>query len=131
MGIIKKAMLFSVGGICYVALELLWRGHSHSSMFVAGGSCFMLLGKLKACTPVVKALGGAGMITFVELITGLLVNRKHQVWDYRDLPLNYKGQICLPYSLLWVPVGLAGGLLYSFLDWAICSKIWKNKRGIQ
>ena len=91
----------------------------------------MLLGKLKACTPVVKALGGAGMITFVELITGLLVNRKHQVWDYRDLPLNYKGQICLPYSLLWVPVGLAGGLLYSFLDWAICSKIWKNKRGIQ
>ena len=24
-----------------------------------------------------------------------------EVWDYRDMPLNILGQVCLPYSLLW------------------------------
>lgn len=127
MVFLKRAVLFSAGGLCYVVLELLWRGYSHSSMFVAGGSCFMLLGRLRKHGPVLKALGGAGIITFVELVAGLLVNRKYQVWDYRDMPFNFKGQICLPYSLLWVPVGLAGGLLYGFLDWVICTKMGKNK----
>ena len=73
----------------------------------------MLLGRLRHKGPVVKALGGAGIITGVELVTGLLVNRSYQVWDYRGLPWNFKGQICLPYSLLWVPVGLIGSELYS------------------
>jgi hypothetical protein len=26
------------------------------------------------------------------------------VWDYSELPLNYRGQVCLYYSLLWIPV---------------------------
>ena len=42
----------------------------------------------------------------------LLVNRQHQVWDYRRLPYNYLGQICLSYSLLWVPVSLLAMGLY-------------------
>lgn len=116
MGIGKKSLLFSVGGLGYVALELLWRGRSHSSMFLAGGSCFLLLGRLQNKPPVVRALGGAGIITAVELLTGLLANRSFRVWDYRDMPLNFKGQICLPFSLLWVPVGLAGSILYGCLD---------------
>ena len=128
MGFCKKAALFSVGGACYVGLELLWRGRSHGSMFLAGGSCFMLLGKLKDKGPVVKSLGGAGIITAVELAAGLLVNRSYRVWDYRHIPFNYKGQICLPFSLLWVPVGLVGGLLYSCLDQIILPEKTGNYR---
>ena len=37
-------------------------------------------------------------------------------WDYRDFPLNLHGQICLPYTLLWVPISLGGMLLYRQLD---------------
>ena len=85
-------------------------------MFFAGGTCFLLLGTLKKQPPWVKAIAGAGIITAVELAAGLLVNRQYAVWDYRNTPLNFMGQICLPYSLLWIPVGLAGAEIYCLLD---------------
>ncbi len=118
MGLGKKLTLFCAGGLGYVGLELLWRGRSHSSMFLAGGSSFLLLGRLGQATerPAVRALGGAGIITGVELAAGLLFNRGYRVWDYRQLPYNLRGQICLPYSLLWVPVGQAGIWIYGILD---------------
>lgn len=118
MGVYKKLVLFCAGGISYVGLELLWRGRSHGSMFLAGGSSFLLLGKLgkSAKSPVVRALCGAGIITGVELAAGLLFNRGYKVWDYRRLPYNIKGQVCLPFCLLWVPVGQAGIWLYEKME---------------
>ena len=112
----KYPLLFCVGGAGYVGLELLWRGWTHRTMFFAGGTCFLLLGRLKRQPPWVKALAGAGIITAVELAAGLLVNRHYTVWDYRNLPFNFLGQISLPYCLLWVPVGFAGAELYGLLD---------------
>ena len=116
MGLLKKLFLFTFGGCAYVTLELLWRGRSHGSMFFAGGSCFMLLGKLHHTEPKLpipaQAAVGSGIITGVELLTGLLVNRDYGVWDYRKMPMNYHGQVCLPYSLLWIPVSLCAMVLY-------------------
>ena len=111
-------MLFSLGGAGYMGLELLWRGWSHGSMFLAGGSCFLLLGafsKSKHPLPV-KAAMGAGAVTAVELLAGLLVNRDYSVWDYRTMPLNFHGQVCLPFTLLWLPVSVGGMLLYKIVD---------------
>ena len=89
-------------------------------MFLAGGTCFLLLGKLRRTNPPLplplQAIAGAGIITSVELLAGLLVNRDYHVWDYRDAPFNYYGQICLPFSLLWIPVSLGAMLLYETLD---------------
>lgn len=111
--------MFLMGGTGYVGLEFLWRGRSHISMFLAGGICFLLLGKLEEVKPrlpmALRCLVGAGIITFVELAAGLLANRDYRVWDYRQLPFNYHGQICLVYSLLWVPVSFGAMLLYRLL----------------
>ena len=109
---------FLLGGSAYVGLELLWRGRSHASMFFAGGTCFLLLGKIdRTGLPLpLKTLAGAGAVTAVELVAGLLVNRSYTVWDYRHMPMNFRGQICLPYSLLWIPVSTAGLLLHHALD---------------
>ena len=114
MKIARNFGAFALGGSVYVGLELLWRRRSHVSMFCAGGISFLLLGKLREIRlpEIVKPVAGAGMITLVELLTGLLVNRDHQVWDYRKLPLNYRGQICLPFTLLWIPVSVLGMDLY-------------------
>ena len=118
MGYLKKTALFTLGGSAYVGLELLWRGRSHGSMFLAGGSCFLLLGSLrKLGLPLLfRAIAGSGVITGVELLSGLLFNRDYRVWDYRNLPLQFKGQICLPYSLLWMPLSLGAMELYRHLD---------------
>ena len=101
-----------------MGLELLWRRRSHVSMFAAGGISFLLLGKLRESKlpEPAKPVAGAGMITLVELITGLLVNQDHQVWDYRKLPANYRGQICLPFSLLWIPLSSLGMGLYGLTE---------------
>ena len=112
----KFPLFFCAGGLGYMGLELLWRGWTHGAMFFAGGTSFLLLGTLKNQPPWVKALAGAGIITAVELAAGLLVNREFQVWDYRNVPLNLRGQICLPYCLLWVPVGFAGAEIYRLWD---------------
>lgn len=114
----KHTFLFCVGGLCYVGLEYLWRGWSHFSMFLAGGTCFLLLGKLcRAATRlplVIQGILGSGIITAVELVTGLLVNSQFTIWDYRQMPLNFLGQICLPYSLLWIPISCLAIKLYGF-----------------
>lgn len=42
--LIKYLILFLIGGFVYISIELLWRGHTHWSMFILGGVCFILLG---------------------------------------------------------------------------------------
>ena len=120
MVILKKTALFTVGGLGYVGLELLWRGYSHSSMFLAGGSCFLMLGKLDQLLDkkglLFRGVAGAGVVTAVELMAGLLANRHYTVWDYREMPLNVMGQICLPFTLAWIPVSLGGMYLYRCLN---------------
>ena len=116
-------MLFFLGGAGYVLLELLYRGRSHYSMFLAGGVCFLLLGKLEEVEPrlpgVIRPLVGAGIITTVELAAGLIFNRDYAVWDYRGIPGNFCGQICPLYSLLWLPTAWAAARLYRLVTRAV------------
>ena len=112
----KVCALFALGGCTYVGLEKLWRGRSHGSMFLAGGTGFLLLGaigkKLPRVPRTLRAVMGGGAITAVELATGWIFNRRWQVWDYRGIPGNYLGQICPAYSALWIPLAAAGEVLY-------------------
>ncbi len=113
----KFSLLFYLGGMCYAGLELLWRGFTHWSMFLLGGLCFVLVGNLKRLRPLpLRLTVAAAVITALELGCGLLVNRNYGVWDYRHMPLNFRGQICLPFTLLWIPVSLAAMFLYDRAD---------------
>ena len=120
MKIWKSCLLFYTGGTVYLSLELLYRGRSHGSMFLAGGLCFLLIGHLNRVEPKLplplRALVGAAIVTAVELGVGMLVNRQYQVWDYRDQPGNFMGQICPVFSALWIPLSLAASVLFAQLD---------------
>lgn len=114
MKIWRKTFLFCLGGGLYAILELLWRGRTHGSMFLLGGGCFLMLGQLRRLRlpwPVLTVLGTAA-VTAGELLTGLLVNRNYAVWDYRGQPFHFQGQICLGYTLLWMPLSLFAMWLY-------------------
>ena len=116
MKIWKYAVRFYVGGSAYLFLELLFRGRSYGSMFLAGGVCFLLIGHLGEVRPKLpvpaRALAGALIITMVELAAGMLVNRDYRVWDYRAVPMNFMGQICPRFTALWTPVALAAIWIY-------------------
>lgn len=116
----KQAVLFYLGGCAYMGLELLWRGRSHGSMFLAGGTCFLLIGHLNHVRPrlplPLRAVAGAGIVTMVELAVGLAANRTYEVWDYREQAGNFLGQICPLFSALWIPVSLMALGLHELLQ---------------
>lgn len=105
----RAPFLISVGGMLYYNFEILYRGYSHISMFFCGGLSFYSIGllnetKKKSLSFLSQMFLGGAIITCYEYITGIIVNLKLHlnVWDYSNVPLNYKGQICLIYSLFWV-----------------------------
>lgn len=119
-------IMFLTGGFIYTGIEILQRGFSHISMFVAGGLCFLLVGVVEAIAGDSASLVGEMvicglMITLVELVFGMLVNQKLNlgVWDYSGEQYNFKGQICLLYTNLWVllsgPVIIVHDLMKYFL----------------
>lgn len=126
MEFLKQIILFYMGGAGYMFLEFFWRGRSHGSMFLLGGLCFLLIGRLwqrfRSIPPAIRMLLSAMLVTALELVTGLLVNRNYRVWDYRKMPLQFGGQICLSYSLLWIPVSFLAAGLYCGANH------WLNKR---
>lgn len=116
----KNAVLFLIGGGAYVLLELLFRGRSHWTMFVLGGLCFLLIGLMGRRFPKrwipAQILLGAAIITAGELLFGLVFNSGYTIWDYRNLPLNYRGQICLNFGLLWIPISFLAAVVFEWLD---------------
>ena len=56
-------------------------------------------------------------ITVSELICGMIDNLwlKLNVWDYSNIPLNYLGQICLPFCMLWFVLSYLGALADEFV----------------
>ena len=120
----KELLVAGCGGCLYVLTELLWRGRSHISMFILGGICFWLIGRLDRNQTIPiwqQGLSGAALITALEFLTGLLVNRwlALHVWDYSHLPMNFMGQICLPYFLLWIPLSTAALFAEDGLRWLL------------
>lgn len=115
----KDAIFFAIGSIGYPILELAWRGRTHWSMMLAGGICFVLFSRIAGQfehRPLwLKAILCAVAITGVELIFGMIFNLglHMNVWDYSQVPLNFMGQICLYFTLLW---GVLGALFLPLAD---------------
>ena len=64
---------------------------------------YLLSDWLAALHPVIGGMIGALVITCIELIAGVIFNilLRQDVWDYSNMPLNFLGQICLPFSAVW------------------------------
>ena len=42
--------------------------------------------------------------TSIDYLTGMVANRNFELWDYRDMPFNFQGQVCLQNSLFYTVV---------------------------
>lgn len=119
---LRATTLWLWGGFIYYLIELIWRGHSHPSMFVVGGLCFVTIGGLNNHLPwsmslVKQSLIGSGIITVLEFAAGLIVNvwLGWNVWDYSNVPLNILGQICVPFVIAWIPLATVAIVLDDYL----------------
>ena len=118
--ILKEFIIFIIFGLMYVTIELLYRGHTHYSMFIVGGICGVLIGLINDNTPDMPLLPqcvlGAVIITVIELLTGLFLNvyLGLNVWDYSNQPFNFMGQICPQFCIIWCVLSI---LVIRIDDW--------------
>ena len=102
-----NVVMMAVGAAGYSTIELIWRGHTHWSMMLAGGLSFLLFARIKILMKNKRFLYccilGSAAVTLIELIFGIFFNLilKLDIWDYSGVPLNFLGQICLLYSVYW------------------------------
>ena len=118
--VLKEFIIFIIFGLMYVTIELLYRGHTHYSMFIVGGVCGVLIGLINDNTPDMPLLPqcvlGAIIITVIELLTGLFLNvyLGLNVWDYSNQPFNFMGQICPQFCIIWCILSI---LVIRIDDW--------------
>ena len=127
--ILKEFIIFIIFGLMYVTIELLYRGHTHYSMFIVGGICGVLIGLINDNTPDIPLLPqcvlGAVIITVIELLTGLFLNvyLGLNVWDYSNQPFNFMGQICPQFCIIWCILSI---LVIRIDDW-LKEKVLKRR----
>ena len=127
--VLKEFIIFIIFGLMYITIELLYRGHTHYSMFIVGGICGVLIGLINDNTPDMPLLPqcvlGAVIITVIELLTGLFLNvyLGLNVWDYSNQPFNFMGQICPQFCIIWCILSI---LVIRIDDW-LKEKVLKRR----
>ena len=133
----KTLLLFCIGGLGYGFIEILFRGHTHWSMIITGGSAFLCLyiinNSFDKTSIYKKALVGALIITILELTVGLVVNKifNLNVWDYTNTPVNFLGIISLPFCICWYIFSLISLKIFNgFNKFIAMQKLYKPLRHV-
>lgn len=60
-------------------------------------------------------------ITAVEFVAGLIINvwLGMDVWDYSNIVGNLMGQVCLPFTLLWIFLSAVGIVMLDWMRYAV------------
>lgn len=103
--------IYGIGVVCLI-----------SYVFIM--STFQKYFKSEILYDVVIVLGIGVLMTLDELIGGLIFIRGMNIrlWDYSNCKFNYKGVICLEFSIIWT---ILGAVFYFFLVDPICIFIVK------
>lgn len=120
----KSAVLFITGFCLYITIEVCYRGYSYPLMGLCGGMAFVLIDKINNKISwdidiLIQGLIGSAIITAFELLIGLmsLNGILPMMWDYSNLPLNYKGIICLPFSVVWVGISIIAVIIADAINY--------------
>lgn len=125
----ENTVVFLFGGILYSLLEICFRGHTHWSMTLTGGLCFLILYRHFEANPMesmlAKCFFGMAVITAAEFAAGCIVNimLDWNVWDYSSQSMNLFGQICPLFSGMWFVLTIPASYL--------CKAFVRQFRGVE
>lgn len=121
---LKYFTVFIIGALIYGTMEIWARGYSHISMGVLGGLSMIVIHisndlRREGLNYFFQIALITVFITAIELISGEILNVRlgMNIWDYSDVPLNYDGQICLPFMGIWIVLSIMGIALDDYLRW--------------
>ncbi len=120
--LMKYLLLFTFSGYIYVCMELLFRGRSDITMMFCASICVIPMVLLNnqfsyEVDFLLQLVLCAIFATFIEYIFGAFFNSDYHIWDYRNMPFNIDGLICLPFSLLWM---IIAAWVIPLMDWMDC-----------
>jgi len=130
------AIIFALGSVLYGLAELLFRGYTHWTMLIAGGTAFLALFtmnlKLGYLNLFLRCLLGSLIITAIELSVGCVVNilLKMSVWDYSELRFNVLGQICPQFSAVWFFLCIPAAFLSSYIHRQLFGRASGNQNAL-
>ena len=105
--LLKNLLIFSIFGLTYGLIEILWRGYTHPSMVIVGGICGLLIGLLneknKKMNLLLQMVEGMVIVTVLEFVSGIILNLclGLNVWDYSNMRFNLLGQVCPQFCIAW------------------------------
>lgn len=121
---LKYFAVFIIGALAYGLIEISVRGFSHITMGILGGLTMVVIHILndqrrEGMNFVLQIGISALFITAIEFLAGEILNvwLKMNIWDYSEVPLNYDGQICLPFVIFWIILSVIGTMTDDFLRW--------------
>ncbi|MGN0601227.1 MAG: hypothetical protein ACI4I7_00805 [Oscillospiraceae bacterium] len=122
--ILKYFAVFIIGAVIYGCIEIAARGFTHITMGLLGGLSMIAIhvsnnGRREGMNYFVQLASITFFITAIEFISGEILNVMlgMNIWDYSDIPMNFDGQICLPFVGIWIILAAAGIALDDFLRW--------------
>lgn len=129
---VLSMLLWTWGGTVYFLLEVAYKtatGHPDRISWT------MLVLAVVLCVPVeragyqlpwetplwLQALCCAVLVTLVEFIAGCVLNLwiGLDIWDYSDIPFNLLGQICFPFSVVWLVLCFLFIVVFDWMRYAV------------
>lgn len=124
--ILKNVVLSVVGGLSYGIIELIYRQKTYYLMILCSAIAIILLDKINDYISwdmdiLLQGCIGSLIITGMEFIIGnlYLMGIVPKMWDYSNVWLNYKGIICLPFSLIWILLSICAILLADTINYYV------------
>ena len=128
--ILKNVVLFCVGGLAYGLIEVIYRQKTYPLMILCGGIAIVLLDKINDhiswdMDVLLQGCIGSALITGMEFIIGnlSLAGVLPKMWDYSNVWMNYKGIICLPFSLIWIVLSICAIMLADAINYYIFDEL--------
>ena len=104
---------FTAEGAALVAIVFILQPAAQWLLKKTGGRVWLAI--------ILSFLLNALVCTAIDFTTGMIANQDYQLWDYRAMPFNFMGQVCLQNSMVysiaatlivWVFYPLMDGLLH-------------------
>lgn len=121
---LKLFTAFVFGALVYGLIEISVRGFSHITMGLLGGASMIVIHLLndqrrEGINYFLQIGIVAFFITAIEFLAGEILNvwLKMNIWDYSDVPMNFDGQICLPFVFFWIILAMIGTAVDDLMRW--------------
>lgn len=126
--IMRMIFFYCFAGGLYMTLELLYRQYTDYHMFYLAGFIGLLLLVINEWldyeTDFILQVFICGSCALLgEFICGVIFNSDFHIWDYRELPFNFKGQIQLYFAVIWYILSAIFIPILDYIDYTMFPRL--------